>query len=50
MKALVYQKFGNTDVLQTAEEPKPSIQSNQVLVKVRVISINPMDWKLEKVK
>jgi NADPH:quinone reductase-like Zn-dependent oxidoreductase len=48
MKAIAYQKFGNTDVLQTVEETKPSIQSNQVLVKVKAVSVNPMDWKIRK--
>src|SRR6478609_5587101 len=48
MKAIVYQRFGNTDVLQTIEEPKPSIQPTQVLVKVKAVSINPMDWKIRK--
>jgi NADPH:quinone reductase-like Zn-dependent oxidoreductase len=48
MKAIAYQKFGNTDVLQTVEQPKPAIQSNQVLVKVKAFSINPMDWKIRK--
>ncbi len=48
MKAIVYQKFGNTDVLQTVEQPKPSIKSNQVLVRVKAVSINPMDWKIRK--
>lgn len=46
MKAIAYQKFGNIDVLQTVEQTKPSIQSNQVLVKVKAVSINPMDWKI----
>jgi NADPH:quinone reductase-like Zn-dependent oxidoreductase len=48
MQAIAYQKFGNIQVLQTVEEPKPSIQSNQVLVKVKAVSINPMDWKIRK--
>jgi NADPH:quinone reductase-like Zn-dependent oxidoreductase len=48
MKALVYQKFGSTDVLQTIEEHKPYIQSNQVLVKIKAVSINPLDWKIRK--
>ena len=48
MKAVVYQKFGNIDVLQTIEEPKPSVQSNQVLIKVKAVSLNPMDWKIRK--
>ena len=48
MKAIAYQKFGSTDVLQTVEQLKPTIQSDQVLVKVRAFSINPMDWKIRK--
>jgi len=48
MKAVAYQKFGNIDVLQTIEEPKPSIRSNQILVKVKAVSLNPMDWKIRK--
>jgi len=48
MKAIAYQKFGNTDVLQTVEVSKPSLLSNQVLVKVKTVSINPMDWKIRK--
>lgn len=48
MKAIAYHKFGTTDVLQIVEEAKPTIQSNQVLVKVKAVSINPMDWKIRK--
>ncbi|MBF4473773.1 NAD(P)-dependent alcohol dehydrogenase [Flavobacterium sp. HJJ] len=48
MKAIAYHKFGNTAVLQTVEQPKPSIKSNEVLVKVKAFSINPMDWKIRK--
>lgn len=48
MKAIAYHKFGNTDVLQTVEQPKPTIQHDQVLVKVKAFSINPMDWKIRK--
>ena len=48
MKSEAYQKFGNIDVLQTIEEPNPSVQSNQVLIKVKAVSLNPMDWKIRK--
>ncbi|MCX2480231.1 NAD(P)-dependent alcohol dehydrogenase [Pedobacter sp. MC2016-15] len=48
MKAIAYHKFGNTAVLQTVAEAIPAIQSNQVLVKVSAVSINPMDWKIRK--
>ncbi|WP_194139590.1 NADP-dependent oxidoreductase [Flavobacterium hungaricum] len=48
MKAIVYSNFGNTDVLQTAEQTKPLIEPNEVLVKIKAFSINPMDWKIRK--
>lgn len=48
MKAIVYQKFGNTAVLQATEQAIPAIKADQVLVKVKAFSINPMDWKIRK--
>jgi NADPH:quinone reductase-like Zn-dependent oxidoreductase len=48
MKAIVYQKFGTADVLQAVEQAKPIIKADQVLVKVKAFSINPMDWKIRK--
>ncbi|WP_298741480.1 NAD(P)-dependent alcohol dehydrogenase [uncultured Chitinophaga sp.] len=48
MKAIAYQQFGSTDVLQTVEVAKPTLRSNQVLVKVKAVSINPLDWKIRK--
>lgn len=48
MKTIAYKEFGGTAVLQTIDEPKPSIQANQVLVKVKAVSINPLDWKIRK--
>jgi NADPH:quinone reductase-like Zn-dependent oxidoreductase len=48
MKAIVYEKFGTADVLQTAEQAKPDIKADEVLIKVKAFSINPMDWKIRK--
>jgi len=48
MKAIVYQQFGTTEVLQTIEQPRPTIKADQVLIKVKAFSINPMDWKIRK--
>lgn len=48
MKAVVYNQFGSTEVLQMVEQAKPTIKSDQVLVKVKAFSINPMDWKIRK--
>ena len=45
MKAIVYNSYGDIDSLEIAEinEPRPS--SNEVVVKVKAISLNPVDLK-----
>jgi NADPH:quinone reductase-like Zn-dependent oxidoreductase len=48
MKTIAYKEFGGTDVLQTIDEPKPAVTTDQVLVKVKAVSINPLDWKIRK--
>ncbi|KEO74327.1 NADP-dependent oxidoreductase [Anditalea andensis] len=48
MKAIVYKKFGDSDVLQLVEQPIPTLKADQVLVRVKAFSINPMDWKIRK--
>ncbi len=48
MKAIVYNQFGSTEVLQMVEQAKPTIKPDQVLVKLKAFSINPMDWKIRK--
>lgn len=48
MKAIAYKEFGNTDVLQLVEQAKPTIKADQVLIKVKAFSINPMDWKIRR--
>jgi len=44
MKAVVYHEFGSSDVLRLEEVPKPVPNDNQILVKVRAVSVNPLDW------
>jgi NADPH:quinone reductase-like Zn-dependent oxidoreductase len=44
MKAIVYHNFGSPDVLRLEEIEKPVPNDNQLLIKVRAVSVNPLDW------
>ena len=45
MKAIVLKDFGSADNLQIEELPTPEIKDDEVLVKIKAISINPIDAK-----
>ena len=44
MKAAIYEKYGNPDVLEIVDIPKPNPKENEVLIKVHAASINNWDW------
>jgi NADPH:quinone reductase-like Zn-dependent oxidoreductase len=44
MKAIVYREFGSPDVLRLEDVDKPVPNDNQLLIKVRALSVNPLDW------
>jgi NADPH:quinone reductase-like Zn-dependent oxidoreductase len=44
MKAIVYHEYGLPDVLRLEEIEKPVPNDDQVLVRVRAASVNPLDW------
>ena len=46
MKAIVYTKYGSSDVLQLKEVENPTPKDDEVLVKVHAASINSWDWDL----
>lgn len=46
MKAMVYDRYGMTDVLTLKEVKIPVIRDNEVLVKVHAVSVNSWDWDL----
>jgi NADPH:quinone reductase-like Zn-dependent oxidoreductase len=46
MKAAIIDKFGDADVLEVTEVDKPEINDEQVLIKVKVTGINPVDTKV----
>ncbi|UOG76486.1 NAD(P)-dependent alcohol dehydrogenase [Hymenobacter tibetensis] len=48
MQAVYFKQYGPADVLQYGELPTPSIKANQILVRVRASSVNPVDWKVRQ--
>src|SRR5713226_5047638 len=48
MKAIVYHEYGSADVLRCEEVEKPVPKDDEVLIKVRAASVNPLDWRLMK--
>jgi NADPH:quinone reductase-like Zn-dependent oxidoreductase len=44
MKAVVYTDYGSPDVLEIRDIKKPVPNDDQILIKVRAASINPLDW------
>ena len=44
MKAVLIRRFGGPEVLELAELPAPKPKANEVVVRVRASSVNPVDW------
>ena len=50
MKAIVYHTYGSPDVLKCEEVEKPTAGDDEVLIKVRAASVNPLDSHLMRGK
>jgi NADPH:quinone reductase-like Zn-dependent oxidoreductase len=48
MKAYYSTGYGGPDVSQYGDYPDPSVTPNQVLVEVKAVSINPVDFKVKR--
>ena len=50
MKAIRYDRYGPPDVLELADVDMPEIGGDEMLVRVRAASVNPLDWHLMRGK
>lgn len=46
MKAIVYHKYGSSDVLELQEIDKPVVDDDGVLIRVHAAAVNAADWHL----
>src|SRR5438128_9161395 len=44
MKAIAYAAYGSADILEVKDVPKPDVDGDRVLIRVRAASANPYDW------
>jgi NADPH:quinone reductase-like Zn-dependent oxidoreductase len=45
MKAIVFTRYGTSEVLELRELPEPTPGDGEVLVRVRAVSVNDWDWQ-----
>jgi len=48
LKAIVISNYGGRDQLQLEDIPAPSVEKDEVLVKIHATSVNPLDWKVRE--
>ncbi|KAB1225539.1 hypothetical protein CJ030_MR1G002448 [Morella rubra] len=48
MTAVQYSSYGGPDGLQHVEVPVPTPNKDEVLLKIEAVSLNPVDWKVQK--
>lgn len=48
MRSMAISRFGDSDVFETINLPKPNATSGHVVIKVNATSVNPFDYKLRK--
>jgi NADPH:quinone reductase-like Zn-dependent oxidoreductase len=46
MKAILRTKYGSPDVLQFMDVAKPTPKDDEILIKIRAASVNPLDWRI----
>ncbi len=46
MKALVQERYGSSEVMESREIQKPVVGDHEVLIQVRAAGVNPADWAI----
>jgi NADPH2:quinone reductase len=46
MKAMVLEEFGGPENFQWKEWPMPEVKPGEVLIRIRAVSVNPVDYKM----
>lgn len=46
MKQIIYNRYGSFNDLEMVDRPVPSPVGDEVLVDVKAVAINPLDWKI----
>ena len=47
-RAIVVHEWGGPQVLKLEDLPRPVPKDDEVLIRVRAASINPLDWKIRE--
>lgn len=48
MKAIAINEYGDSSVMQLMDLPKPTVKANEILVKIKAVGVNPVDFKIRK--
>jgi NADPH2:quinone reductase len=48
MQAQIINQYGEPEVFQTVEVPRPEVAAGQILIRVAATSVNPADYKLRR--
>lgn len=47
-KAIIYRKYGKSDVLKLEDISLPNLQKNEARIQIHAAGVNPVDWKIRK--
>lgn len=48
MKAAIIKRYGTADALRIQDMPRPTPAADELLVRIRASSVNPVDWKIRQ--